>query len=187
MGSVFLFLLILFGIGGYKYYEMKKRKEEQRNAERKARLERERKEAEIDSILAELERKTTEQNNMEAFVEKYFHSITPAFFRAVRTECRTEFRDARKAGDRDSMEKALSMLYRYACEFVFCYGSDDNSKGVIGAVYDEAVNRVYNDRDIFAGFADWSYQRNGRIEGCRYLSEMDWKHFADVWPEVSGT
>lgn len=41
MGSVFLFLLILFGIGGYKYYEMKKRKEEQRNAERKARLERE--------------------------------------------------------------------------------------------------------------------------------------------------
>lgn len=187
MRAVFLFLLILFGIGGYKYYEMEKRKEEQRIAERKARLERERKEAEIDSLLAEFERKKIEKDNKEAFVEKSFHSIAPAFFRAVRTECRTEFRDARKAGDRDSMEKALSMLYRYACEFVFCYGSDDNSKGVIGAVYDEAVNRVYNDRDIFAGFADWSYQRNGRIEGCRYLSEMDWKHFADVWPEVSGT
>lgn len=64
----------------------------------------------------------------------------------------------------------------------FCYGSDDNSKGVIGLVYDKVVRKVYEDMDGFRRLSQCSYAKDGKIKDCRCLSEIDWKHFEDLWP-----
>lgn len=111
--------------------------------------------------------------------------LTPAALKKRRTEYRKMYREAVAAGDEEKEIEALNGLYQYGLLVVYCYGEFDNSSGVVGWEYEQAVIG-FCDENPEPVLASLEYAKDGRIVDCICLSETDWKHFEKRWGKVDG-
>lgn len=120
-------------------------------------------------------------NKIEPYVKKNVFDPIPASFKDKRKECRDRYIQGKKDNDTGAMQGSLMDLYLLGLIYVYCYGSRDGNKGVIGWEYNNAIIALYNSPDIIKYFKEFSYKDNGQIWGCKFISSQDWGRFESVW------
>lgn len=77
----------------------------------------------------------------------------------------------------EKLKIALTQIYKLAFFAVICYQMHDCKAGVAGVDYDQALKlrkQIPSDINV-------SYQENGYITYCNFLSINDWKSFINVY------
>ena len=122
-----------------------------------------------------------EDRKSKLILSRYPFLPLPANFRENRTMLRGEYRVAISEGSEDRAKEALEKLYLYAQYFVYCYGDDDNRKGVPGYMYTAALDKLYENPWKMEEFKKHSFETDGKIASCYWLSPTDWSHFEKLW------
>lgn len=200
-GGVIFYLYLR--IEGYTIIEFLEHRQEDKikmaNAERNAEQERlqiqqmriaaQKQEKEDSQFQTQMIRRVLESQIVEEYKTAAMRRLdmdpTPASLNAKRLELRKKYRDAVEEGDVNKETEALSELYRYGLLVVYCYGGYEGGKSVLGWQYDNALNGLWSN-DVEHIFSMIEYKKDGRIKGCRFLSERDWQHFEKRWGKVNG-
>ena len=122
-----------------------------------------------------------EDRKAKIILRNYPFLPLPANFQKNRTMLRDEYRVAAREGNECRAKEALKKLYLYAQYFVYCYGDDDNRKGVPGYMYTAAIDKLYENPWKMEEFKKHSFETDGKITGCYWLSPTDWSHFERLW------
>lgn len=123
-----------------------------------------------------------EMERLERETEQKFSTL-PADFSNKRKLYRAMYREGSSTGELSKMENALTGLYSLALFYVFCYGSGSGNKGVLGGDAMRANAYLYKKPKTVDYLKQFTYKENGKITGCRFLSDLDWKHFVKLWGE----
>lgn len=140
----FLFLILVIAIIIAKFkYDIWKKKDTEERLVRKIEYEIELRNRPIQE---KIDRMAEEKRKEEAITKYYPFLPLPETFRKKRTFLRDEYRVAIKERDKIRAMIALEELYLYAQYFVYCYGDDDNHKGVSGLLYSAVIDKLYENR-----------------------------------------
>lgn len=134
---------------------------------------------ESDSIEA-IRYQYNEPYRLEDEIARKYHTY-PSDFNDGRKKYRAMYKEGKTSGDIAKLKDALSGLYNLALFYVFCYGSGDGNKGYPGFVCTNVNAYLYKNPESLEQLKQFSYEKNGKIKGCMFLSDLDWKHFEHMW------
>ncbi len=110
---------------------------------------------------------------------KYFNP-TPAIFTEERKNYRYLVKKFINENDIENTKKALLEFYNLAFLSTLCYPNYDFDLGVTGELYEKATKIV----EFYGDLLDYSFEKNGYLDNCKYLSNRDYKIFIKIYGDT---